>query len=167
METITLEQVYYIGEIIGLVAVIGSLIFVGLQVRQNAQAVRVNMANSISTEWVNLQAAFATDGELSGIVFKGMQDLNDVTSEEKFRFYVWQHASLLALSDAYFQYRQGALSPDSWFGLRSYFTNLSDMPGFRTYWDERREIFPESFRSYFEKEMLAKPATAGWKMAGT
>ena len=42
METITLEQVYYIGQTLGVMVVIASLLFVGLQVRQNAQALRVS-----------------------------------------------------------------------------------------------------------------------------
>jgi len=167
METITLEQVYYIGEIFGLAAVIGSLIFVGLQVRQNAQAVRVNMAHGISTEWLTMQLDTASDTELAGIVFKANQNLEDVSGDEKMRYYLWMNCFFLALSDAYYQYRQGTFSADAWFGFKAHFTNLANMPGIRAYWNERKEFYPESFRNYFEEEMLAKPATAGWKMAGT
>ena len=52
---ITLEELSFIAEIIAAIAVVASLIYVGLGVRQNARAVRLNRAwlNPISMVEIN------------------------------------------------------------------------------------------------------------------
>ncbi len=48
MESLTLEQIYFMSEIIGVIAVIISLIYVGLQVKQNTHVVRLNTVHNIA-----------------------------------------------------------------------------------------------------------------------
>ena len=47
MESLTLEQLYFMSEIIGVITVIISLIYVGLQVKQNTHVVRLNIVHNI------------------------------------------------------------------------------------------------------------------------
>ncbi len=48
MESLTLEQIYFMSEIIGVIAVIISLFYVGLQVKQNTHMVRLNTVRNIA-----------------------------------------------------------------------------------------------------------------------
>ena len=58
METLTLEQAYYLSEIIGVFAVVISLIYVGLQVKQN----------TIATQTASTQAYVAADSDVVGLI---------------------------------------------------------------------------------------------------
>ena len=44
METMTLEQMYYIGELIATVAFVMPLLYVGIQIRQNTYTIKLNSA---------------------------------------------------------------------------------------------------------------------------
>ena len=49
MEPLTLEQAYYIGELIAAFVVIVSVIYLALQVRQNTQVILTSNTHNIST----------------------------------------------------------------------------------------------------------------------
>ncbi len=51
METLTLEQAYYIAEIIGVLSIVMSLVYVAVQIRQNTVAIRSDTSQSIHDAW--------------------------------------------------------------------------------------------------------------------
>ncbi len=53
METITLEQMSYIAEILGVIAVIASLIYVGIQLRQNTESIEAASRQAALNEETN------------------------------------------------------------------------------------------------------------------
>ena len=53
MENITLEQMYYIGEIIGVIAIIASLLYVGRQLQQNVEALQAGQRQATLVEETN------------------------------------------------------------------------------------------------------------------
>lgn len=46
-----LVQIYYIGELVGVAVIVGSLLFVGAQMRQNANALRVSATAASVSNW--------------------------------------------------------------------------------------------------------------------
>ena len=54
METLTLEQAYYIGELFGVVAVVTSLIYLAIQLRQNTKSIRLGTLHDNTTLWVRI-----------------------------------------------------------------------------------------------------------------
>ena len=61
-------------EILGLVAIIGSLIFVGIEIRQNSLAVRGATHQSISEQVTKLYMHIATNERLSKLVSQMLPD---------------------------------------------------------------------------------------------
>ena len=58
-----LQDIYFIAEIVGVVAVVGSLLFVGVQMRQNTSALRAAVANDMVSTWQNVMQPFSTNTE--------------------------------------------------------------------------------------------------------
>ena len=52
METLTLEQAYYLGELLGVIAVVTSLIYLALQLRQNTLSIRMSNVQALSSQYV-------------------------------------------------------------------------------------------------------------------
>ena len=84
-----------IGELVGGVAVIGSLIYVGLQVRQsNRQDLqrheieRNESDRNFSRDTSSLLMAM-TDAELAGVFRRGLNDLSDLSLDEQLRLDMW------------------------------------------------------------------------------
>ena len=65
MEILTLEQAYYISQLIGTLAVIISLVYVAKQIRQNTNTIKLNSAQNLSHELRESLALLASDAELS------------------------------------------------------------------------------------------------------
>lgn len=62
-----------IGQVIGAIAVLISLIYVALQIRQNTNAVRAATAQSVHEHFANWYNSFACDASLSQFAIRGLK----------------------------------------------------------------------------------------------
>src|SRR5438309_11734010 len=67
------EQISYLAQIVASVGVIVSLIFVGLQIRQNTGALQRNEHNSTMTQWTVIRMAIATNRDIAELMTAGCQ----------------------------------------------------------------------------------------------
>jgi len=135
----TLEELAYIAEIIGVVLVIASLIYVAQQLRQNTEMMRAESRNEIQHS--KQQEIFALLQNLD--IWKGLasQELDD----EGIRLTLWLTASLRAREHEWFQFRSGVLDESAW---SSYSTAIpivlaNERP--RAWWDVTKHIFNKEF----------------------
>ena len=69
METLTLEQAYYIGELVAAFVVLISLVYMAIQLRQNTNAIKLGTAHAVAEEFRGMFSLIAsTQGILDGIV---------------------------------------------------------------------------------------------------
>ena len=75
-----LEQLYYLGEMIGVVVVAGSLIFVGQQMRQNARALSVSATAASVANWQRTVLELASSDHVAPALSRVVQatDPNDL-----------------------------------------------------------------------------------------
>ena len=71
MESLTLEQAYYIGELVAVTVVIVSLIYVGRQIKQNTEAIQVNAAQAFVEAYNTFTADLSTSEENTDIWYRG------------------------------------------------------------------------------------------------
>ena len=134
-------------EAIGVVAVIVSLIFVGVEIRQNTRAVRGATYQDLASSSMELLFYVADNPEI------GRQLAEWGASEEQDPEVVQRvEAVLLAylrhLENAHYQMMEGTLDPE-------YLSNWVDnptlsSPHFADFWVERRSGFSSRFREFFE-----------------
>ena len=82
-----LTQLANLGEFIGGVAVIGSLLFVGIQVRAGRIQDRLSMLTALDESWNTINAQIAQSETLGRIWPTGMSDPDALTDEEATRFF--------------------------------------------------------------------------------
>ena len=147
-------------EILGLVAIIGSLIFVGIEIRQNSLAVRGATHQSISEQVTKLYMHVATNERLSKLV---SQMLPNDTSDDNLRnklnaadqlsldFTIL--TGLRRIENIYLQQLDGILSNEAFerIGLEFYQTPFS-----RETWEKYKTGFDKNFIDFFEKLRDAK-----------
>ena len=71
MESINWEAISALAEIIGVVAVAASLVFVGLQIMWNTQATKVAVVQNITSDLITLNFQVGADGDFSKILYNG------------------------------------------------------------------------------------------------
>ena len=65
------DAVIAITEVIGVIAVIASLIYVAIQIRQNTEIARANIVHGTSDSWANFHGMLAVDSNLADLYRRG------------------------------------------------------------------------------------------------
>src|SRR5438046_301810 len=66
------EQISYLAQIVASVGVVVSLIFVGVQIRQNTGALERNEHNSTMTQWTVIRMAIAKNRDIAELMTAGL-----------------------------------------------------------------------------------------------
>ncbi|MEQ8694009.1 MAG: hypothetical protein RIC85_01615 [Gammaproteobacteria bacterium] len=160
------EAISAASELVGAVAVVASLIFVGYQLRQNTREIRLSSTNDVLSQFEATIRGIAHDDEISSLLFRGVPDPESIEGIEKYRFTLLCQSYYFYLAKAHYQFRSGTLEPAIWDAIRSQMMNFMNAPGLSAYWEKHGWNFPAEFRAYVEQE-LKKGADEGWSLAGT
>lgn len=144
----TLESWAYIAEIVGAVAVVSSLIYVGIQIRDSNRVNQANARHNIS-EFV-LQVSMFNAGHADRIaeIEQKISEGNDLTGAEK-TFQWWSHMNLMLHAETYYHHYELGLMPDGhWKGYVHYVEGYSTAPGFADFWGEVGHAFSRNFSNW-------------------
>jgi hypothetical protein len=147
----TLDEIHSIGQTVAAVATVASLVFVGLQIRQNTRATRAASHNSVSDSLNEINRMFAENADLTKIWLAGMADRQALTAEERWRFDSTARAYMHVCETMFIQAELGAGDKGVMHaeeeGIRMIFTS----PGVRAWWAENPFGFCAEFRTYVGK----------------
>ncbi|MEM9388609.1 MAG: hypothetical protein AAGA68_26450 [Pseudomonadota bacterium] len=154
-----------LGELLGAIGVIASLIYLAIQVRQNTRAMeesrRLALAQTYQMRADALQEMLvhAAQSEVGAIIVKltkagyprDIKALDALTDEERGRFRQWQIAQQTHWDNMHFQYQQGFLDPEYYecafrervVRLAPTWRTLGLTSGRRSFFDAVREIEEE------------------------
>ena len=148
-----------IGELIGGVAIIVSLLYVGLQIRQSTNASRAATNQSFSAQYSDLILQI-TKPELRDIFWRGIAGLNNLKESEKAAFMALMASIMRTYETFYFERVEGRFDSRMWNGYMAQMFDLYNNEGVREYWAIRKHQFADEFQSYLESHSAkyeAKP----------
>lgn len=141
-------------EFTGAVAVVITLIYLAIQIRQNTRAIRLDTGHAITEEFRSMFALMAENKELAELVHRAASDPACISGADKVRYYGLNGNFLRALENAYIQWSEGALDLRHWAGMKRMLTDYGKLPGFREFWPHRKHWFSEDFQQFMEAEIL-------------
>lgn len=152
-----LEQLANLGEFAGGIAVIASLVYLALQIRQNTQSVRsATLANNTqiwSSMLLEIGSKDKLDAYLQGAVGKA-----DMAPEHFLQFFMLARALFVSFENQYYQYLHGSMDEQIYLGYeRTINAEILAFRGFRMYWEQHREDYSEQFRVYVDNSLLKLP----------
>ena len=145
----TLEQYAYLAEIIGVILVIASLIYVARQLRQNTEAVLSESANNLVQLTLHMGGEVATDREVAEYWVKGADNFDALDDVDKQRAIMFEYRAIQAWSH-FFRLRQKGVMPDAqwdelvWF-IKNFGGRRQDV---REAWKVFKGGYPEAFRAF-------------------
>ena len=152
----SLNDLANIGQVVGAIAVVISLIYVALQIRQNTNAVRSATAQTVHEHFAKWYHLVAADDELAQIVAKGLRDYGSLSEKERVRFVAAFMSFLSYSQNAFLKWREGLLASPLWLGWELVIMNLVCAPGGKAFWKDRAYMFGEEFRRYIEDDVMGK-----------
>ena len=79
------EQISYLAQIVASVAVVASLIFVALQIKQNTRALQRNEHNSTMEQWTVIRQAIAQNREIAELMTAGLHGERAMDAADQLR----------------------------------------------------------------------------------
>ena len=153
----TLEDLGNIGEFVGAIAVVVSLLYLAIQIRQNTKTVRTSTYQAVleSSHRVN---EYLGDPRMERLYRVGRKDVSQLNEDElaQFRALVGQ---IVSFYEALFlQHQHGTIDDDFFLGRFNTFHRMICQPGVRAIWEERgRSYYSRSFVKRVDTLLAAPP----------
>jgi hypothetical protein len=154
---IDLQSLAYLGEVIGGVAVVASLLYLALQVRQSARAQQTENYARALERVSSMQSALSQDSDLARIFAKGVQDASQLTALEKIRFTWSLYEAFGAFEFMFHTYETNEIAEEVWERWSLTVAWWLHFPGVRQWWSNRPVRFTESFTLFVESVIRENP----------
>ena len=154
----TLEQLSFVFDMVGVVVVVGTLILIWRQVRQGTDVLRSQSRQA--------QLAYDQDGVYKFVEHPvlaqtfSQEETPDV--EEKTRLMFWIIGQMRAREYEYLQHKSGALSEEAWMTYRGVIYFLLGTERSRAFWALTSAYFNPEFVGMVEDMMEGVPVTDYW-----
>lgn len=150
----TLEAFYYISQIVAVIAIFGSLVFVGLQMRAQARETRYGTMNQILTDYDQILSAWSNDPVAAQDYFAGTAGGLEAIPTERRAAQIFLLSRVLRVYErAYIQRAAGRLGDDAWESIHGAVEPATSGTHFKEYWRTRKTSFSSAFVAHVDKEM--------------
>lgn len=146
-----LKKISIFTEIVGAVAIVISLIFVGVQFIENTKATKSATAASTVATISSWYIQMGNSQQSSSLFWNFMADPESLTSEERFQVIINLHGLFLTFQNSYYLSQQGTLDSHIQASITKAAVGVKDQPGFRLFWKLRRELFFPEFQRHIDE----------------
>jgi hypothetical protein len=141
------EAISAIGQIVGALAVVISLIYLAREIRTNARSARVASLHDIN-RWLQEIAEHPHLGEL---YYRGIHDFESLKGADIARFGMLMTQGFYTFQELYYQKLDGHLDPRIWGPFETAFRDLNGYPGVQAWWRSRSQYFNKEFANYINQ----------------
>ena len=161
------EAIGAIGELIGAAAVVVTLIYLAVQIRQNTRQLaqnelssRATAANVCAIAPREMRRTIYESPELTEIWLKGMNNPDELAENDFYRFRLLMQNGIDAIWDVHSQTAVTNFSPETWEtqGVTVVERNIAT-PGGRRVWAQFRENYPSEFRVEVDRILASNSDT--------
>jgi hypothetical protein len=154
----TLEQASLISQVISAVAILASLIFLGIQVRGNTRALRSQSYFNGLTHGQRPFELVIQDPTLMKLVNIGYTCSRKLSSDEMERFHLHTFMLFNAWEYFFYQAQDGSIPRQLFSGTDAHMKRLvATKPGIENFWREYQHAYDEPFLSYVSTIFMETP----------
>lgn len=160
------ETVVEISNVLSAIAVIATLGYVAVQIRQNTAALRSAATQGSHDQSAAIYDLLAGDPELSDLFVRGLEAPDSLDRIQTARFYSFLMGVLFRFQNWYLQTQSNVLDKEQTESWARILRQISGMPGFQQFWKQRRHIFTPVLLTYLEKEVFQSERDPGYYPLG-
>ncbi|MGD9982094.1 MAG: hypothetical protein AB7H66_08340 [Hyphomonadaceae bacterium] len=147
----SLEQWSNLGDLAGAIAVVASLVFVGVQVRQFTEATRAQTRQHIASSWFELSnLVIQNPHTFTAGLRSTAPGFGDLVEDDRTKFVSILFALFKHYENMFLEHRDGRVDAEVWapwpLHMRIYF----HQPGAQTFWVMRKDAYTTSFQAFLE-----------------
>ncbi len=103
-----------LGELVGSIAVVLTLIFLTMQLRQNTSALQTNISQSYLDRWMATYDHVINNDAIASAFAKNPQTVDDLSEIELIKLNAFFQMAMRQTEFMYYQYRNGKLDQELW-----------------------------------------------------
>ena len=139
-----------IGEIFGGVAVVATLIYLSVQLKQTSAAIKISTAETGTTHNAAVWREIIANPGLACIILKGNENVESLDEEEYMRYMLAINMQLRFFEHQFLLNQQGALPDGFWTGMHGSIRDTIIPIGAKYAWNEQRHLYTPAFREYVD-----------------
>ena len=144
------EAIGAVGETVGALAVLVTLVYLAVQIRQNTKAVQATAVDSATSHLSKIREVIFVNADVANMYRRGNEDPASLSEDDTIRYRLLVHNIMLALSNSITQASVSGLSESEAHSELSILGRVLKTPGGRWFWGACRHEFEESFRGIID-----------------
>jgi len=154
-----LDQLANIAEISAAALFIVSLIYVGLQVRQNTGATQAAAGQAYADAAITVVGLINSSSTLADILHRGANGMSNLKDGEIIQFGAFLNQSFIIYETFYFQWKAGVLDSRLWSIYSHAIASLMVQTGQQQWWETRHHWYDQEFQEYVNQIIDAGEVT--------
>ena len=153
------EMISAVGQMLGAIGVIISIIYLAAQIRnQNKESRRAAM-NVLTTHWSDLNRSLVENPELAALWIRALRSFDELDGTAKLRFGAHLGRILRFADSLHLGVLDGTLDKRLWRGYERTLADTVAYPGFQTWWATGKHWHTDEFCALIDRHIkTAKPA---------
>ena len=151
-----LESFAYIAEIVAAAAVIPSLIYLAVQVRQGNLQGQATARYAFIEAMADINTAIGQDKQVASVWRRGLADPDGLDDDEVMQLWMFVGQYCNAWMVMYHLRQDGLLPDNHWRVVRNDILAILGAKGGRAFWRMGRSAFDEDFTEFIDRELLGK-----------
>ena len=140
------EAISTIAEIVGAIAVIVTLAYLAVQIRDNTRMARSATRQAIAETAMTHGTNLVSDKELMATLLKDLKG-QDVDEVNWTRLMAHNYITMRHYENIYYQHLTGMIEPDEWRGFRENLKAVLEWRSMRQFWKNEGHYYSDAFRA--------------------
>jgi hypothetical protein len=156
-----LENLGNLGEFVGAIGVVISLVYLGRQLVQNTQSVRAASFNSMVQNSIRLSEHAFRDSEFAAFLARAERDPESLSDEERVRWDSYQNAVWRHFGNLQYAHRVGTLDSQMWAAYKATLKDHLETESWALWFLDHRELFSAALGQQVDEALaeIAREAT--------
>ena len=154
-----LEELYFISQIVAVIAIFGSLVYVAIQTRQNGRMMRAKAAWDAETSFAEINDMLSAGGPVSELFYKVFTKPESLNDYEKYLVHRFMRSVLQRTEAQFALYTNGVLDAEVWRLRSAYVRSTLNNPLLKEIWqtEKTNSMFTRAFIAEMDKIDAAEP----------
>ena len=138
------EAIGAIGEVVGSLAVIASLLYLAIQVRSNSAIARAESQREL-LDITPIMGMTASNPALVRTIQAALTDFDQLSKADQAQFHSWAHVLCAKIESAFRMHQAGMMEEASFIAYRRAFLGFIDTKGGARWWEVTQGLWPIDF----------------------
>lgn len=140
-----------IAETIASVGVVISLVYLGVQIRNQTAETKLATGNELANQLNNVYATISDNADLAALFYNGANDFISLSPAQRVQLSAYLNRQFRIVEATFHQHGQGRIETTLWTGLDQAIRDLCRYPGIKQWWKTREHWFSSEFRKHISK----------------